>query len=82
MLSELTGLAAPRFRVPYGVAYTAALFDEALSKSYKTGRQTAKIVDEVAKAGKTNMKRIISALKENSFNARINENTILLRVIK
>lgn len=57
-------------------------FDEALSKSYKTGRQTAKIVDEVAKAGKLNMKKIVATLKENTFNARINENTILLRVIK
>jgi hypothetical protein len=56
-------------------------FDEGLSKSYKTGRQTAKIVDEVAKAGKLNLKKIISTLKDNPFNARCNENTILLRII-
>ena len=56
-------------------------FDENQSKSYKTGRQTAKIVDEVAKAGKLNLKKVIAALKEHTFNARINENTILLRIL-
>ena len=56
-------------------------FDENQSKSYKTGRQTAKIVDEVAKAGKMNLKKLISTLKENGFTARLNENTILLRII-
>ena len=56
-------------------------FDENLSKSYKTGRQTAKIVDEVAKAGKLNLKKLISTLKDNGFTARLNENTILLRIL-
>jgi len=56
-------------------------FDENASKSYKTGRQTAKIVDDVAKMGKLNLKKLISTLKESNFNARINENTILLRVL-
>ena len=55
-------------------------YDENQSKSYKTGRQTAKIVDEVTKAGKLNLKKVISTLKDHTFNARINENTILLRI--
>jgi len=36
VLEELTGLPAPKFRVPYGVALAAAYFDEALSNV--TGR--------------------------------------------
>jgi dihydroflavonol-4-reductase len=32
VLAEITGLPAPRWRVPYGVAYAAALVDEAKSK--------------------------------------------------
>lgn len=31
VLAELTGIPAPRFRVPYGVAYAAAMVDETLS---------------------------------------------------
>jgi dihydroflavonol-4-reductase len=31
VLEELTGIPAPKFRVPYGVALAAAYFDEALS---------------------------------------------------
>jgi dihydroflavonol-4-reductase len=31
VLAELTGIPAPKFRVPYGVALTAAYFDEAVS---------------------------------------------------
>jgi hypothetical protein len=56
-------------------------FDENQSKSYKTGRRTAKIVDEVAKAGKLNLKKVVATLKDHTFNARVNENTILLRVL-
>jgi dihydroflavonol-4-reductase len=32
VLQEITGIPAPKFKVPYGVAYTAAIFDEAISK--------------------------------------------------
>jgi dihydroflavonol-4-reductase len=31
VLEELTGIPAPKFRVPYGVALAAAYFDEAMS---------------------------------------------------
>jgi dihydroflavonol-4-reductase len=36
VLQEITGIPAPKFRVPYAVAYTAALVDESISKI--TGR--------------------------------------------
>jgi len=36
VLEELTGIPAPKFRVPYGVALAAAYFDEAISSV--TGR--------------------------------------------
>jgi hypothetical protein len=55
-------------------------FDEANSKCYRTGRQTAKLVDQMAKASKAAAKKIAADLKEGTFNARINENTILLRI--
>jgi hypothetical protein len=55
-------------------------FDEANSKCYRTGRQTAKLVDQMAKASKASAKKIAADLKEGTFNARINENTILLRI--
>jgi dihydroflavonol-4-reductase len=32
VLQEITGIPAPKFRVPYSVAYTAAIVDEAMSK--------------------------------------------------
>ena len=32
VLAEITGLPAPRFRVPYGVAYAAACIDEGISR--------------------------------------------------
>lgn len=56
-------------------------YDEANSFSYKTGRKTAAIVDQVSKATKAGLKKVVEPLKTNTFNPRINENTILLKVI-
>lgn len=56
-------------------------YDEATSFSYKTGRKTAAIVDQVNKSTKAGVKKVVESLKTNTFNPRINENTILLKVI-
>ena len=55
-------------------------YDESTSASYKTGRQTEKIVASMIKASKPALKKTADALKPNTFNDRINENTILLRM--
>ena len=55
-------------------------FDEVNSKCYRTGRQTSKLVDQVMKSSKAGAKKVAADLKEGTFNARINENTILLRI--
>jgi len=60
---------------------TIAAFDETQSASYKTGRKTAVVADAVAKATKAGLKKVLADLKSNTFNPRINENTILLKVI-
>jgi len=56
-------------------------YDEKLSHGYKTGRKSEVIVDQVSKATKAGLKKVLDPLKPNTFNPRINENTILLKVI-
>lgn len=56
-------------------------FDEKLSASYKTGRKPEAIVDQVSKSTKAGLKKVLDPLKPHTFNPRINENTILLKVI-
>jgi hypothetical protein len=58
-----------------------ASYDENTSASYKTGRKPEAIVDQVSKATKAGLKKVVDPLKAHTFNPRINENTILLKVI-
>lgn len=56
-------------------------YDEKTSASYKTGRQTEKIVASMIKGSKSALKKIADDLKPHGFNDRINENTILMRIV-
>jgi hypothetical protein len=56
-------------------------FDEKQSFSYKTGRKTGDVVDRFSKATKAGVKKAVEILKPHAFNARINENTILIKVL-
>ena len=60
---------------------TIANFDESSSKALQIGRKTQERLETVLKGGKIVVKRLIDEMK-NDTNGRINENTILLKVIK
>lgn len=55
--------------------------DENESKTYKTGRKTQAIVDGIAKGTKTSIKKILLDLKSDVCNTRLNENTVILKVM-
>lgn len=57
-------------------------FDEKTTVTKRTGRQAEKIVQSVLESGKVNLKKIMTDLKEAGLQDRINENTVLLRVVK
>lgn len=57
-------------------------FDEKTSGTYRTGRQAEKIVQSVLSGGKIILRKVTDDLKSATLADRINENTVLLRVIK
>lgn len=57
-------------------------YDEKTSGTYRTGRQAEKIVQSVLSGGKIILRKVTDDLKSATLADRINENTILLRVIK
>jgi hypothetical protein len=57
-------------------------FDEKTTMTRRTGRQAEKIVQSVLSGGKVALRKVMDDLKEATLQDRINENTILLRVIK
>jgi hypothetical protein len=57
-------------------------FDEKTTMTRRTGRQAEKIVQSVLSGGKVALRKVMDDLKEAGLQDRINENTILLRVIK
>lgn len=56
-------------------------YDENESKTYKTGRKTQTIVDNIVKGNKTSIKKILVDLKSEVCNNRTNENTVILKVM-
>jgi len=57
-------------------------YDEKTSMTRGTGRQTEKVVDKIMQGGKIILKKVMDELKGNqSLQERINENTILLKVV-
>lgn len=57
-------------------------FDEKTTMTRRTGRQSEKIVQSVLDGGKITLRKITDGLKEATLQDRINENVILLRIIK
>jgi hypothetical protein len=57
-------------------------FDEKTTSTRRTGRQAEKIVQSVLSGGKVALRKVMDDLKEAGLQDRINENTILLRVVK
>jgi hypothetical protein len=55
-------------------------YDETASKSYRLGRKPEKLIEEISKAGKRALGKILEKLKPTDLAARSNENTILLKV--
>jgi uncharacterized protein YehS (DUF1456 family) len=57
-------------------------YDEKISSTKGTGRQTEKIVQTILNGGKITLRKLMDELKGNqSLQFRINENTILLKVV-
>jgi hypothetical protein len=57
-------------------------FDEKSSLSRRTGRQTENIVDKIKNSGKIVLRKLMEELKGDlALQERINENTILLKVV-
>jgi len=56
-------------------------FDESTSRSIKIGRKTNERLETVLKGGKIVLKRLVEEM-ETAANGRLNENTILLKVVK
>lgn len=56
-------------------------YDEDKSKSYRLGRKVEATIEDVTKAGKRALGKVVEKLKETSLQSRSNENTILLKVI-
>lgn len=56
-------------------------YDEVKSKSYRLGRKFEDTINEVTKAGKRALGKIVEKLKETTLQSRSNENTILLKVL-
>lgn len=57
-------------------------FDEKTTMTRRTARSAEKIVQSVLSGGKIILKKVMDDLKETALQDRINENTILLRVVK
>lgn len=57
-------------------------FDESSTGTYRTGRQGEKIVQSVLSGGKIILRKVTDGLKAATLQDRINENVILLRVVK
>ena len=57
-------------------------FDESSTGTYRAGRQAEKIVQTVLSGGKIILRKATDGLKSATLQDRINENTILLRIIK
>jgi hypothetical protein len=57
-------------------------FDEKTTMTRRTGRQGEKIVQSVLSGGKIILRKVMDDLKEATLQDRINENTILLRIVK
>jgi hypothetical protein len=55
-------------------------YDETASKSYRLGRKPEKLIEEISKAGKRALGKILDKLKPTALQARSNENMILLKV--
>jgi len=55
-------------------------YEETTSKSYRLGRKPEKLIEEISKAGKRALGKILDKLKPTSLQARSNENMILLKV--
>jgi SET domain-containing protein len=60
---------------------TITKFDEKISVSKATGRKTDEVVTQIATFGKIALKKLLEELKDAYFSTRINENTILLKII-
>lgn len=60
---------------------TIIKFDEKTSISKSTGRKTEEVVGQITSLSKTALKKILEDLKDAYFSTRINENTILLKII-
>jgi hypothetical protein len=57
-------------------------YDENTSVTRGTGRQTEKVIDKIMNGGKIILKKVMDELKGNqALQERINENTILLKVV-
>lgn len=57
-------------------------YDEATSRTFKTGRKPEQVVDKVLNGGKIILKKLVEELKpDQKLAERINENTILLKVV-
>ena len=57
-------------------------FDEKTTMTRRTARSAEKIVQSVLSGGKIILKKVMDDLKETTLQDRINENTILLRIVK
>lgn len=56
-------------------------YDEAKSKSYRLGRKFESTIEEITKAGKRALGKVVEKLTEIPLLSRSNENTILLKVL-
>ena len=57
-------------------------YDERITHTYRTGRQAEKIVQSVMTGGKLILRKVTDDMKVTTLQDRINENTILLRIVK
>ena len=57
-------------------------YDEKATSTRRTGRQAEKLVKQVLDGGKVTLRKLMDELKEATLQDRINENTILLRIVK
>ena len=56
-------------------------YDEATSMSKSTGRKPEIVLDKLQKSGKIVLKKLMEELKDKPLQNRINENTVLMKVI-
>jgi len=56
-------------------------YDEATSMSKSTGRKPEIVLDKLQKSGKIVLKKLMEELKDKPLQNRINENTVLMKVV-